>query len=155
MKRKRLRRSAGFTLIEVAVAIAILGAGLATLVTLQTRLTDTFLRERNLFRATLAAQYLITFLEIENDPPEPGTSDGLLADALREKGYFDGDSLASPEERFADWRYVQDVESVDYAEFTDILRRIRLTIIWGEGSAEQHSLVLFMNTNKTAPTRAP
>ena len=130
------------------MAVAILGVALTTLIGLQTRLMGTLLQERNIFRATLAAQYLVTFYEIENEPPEPGTTDGSLVEALRDRGYFDGETLEGLEEQFRDWTLTQEVTSVDYAEFEDILRRIELRVRWGEGSAEQHSVVLFLNTNK-------
>lgn len=140
-------RAAGFTLVEVAVAIAILGAGLATLISLQTRMTDNFVRERSLFRATLFAQYLIGFLEIEPEPPEAGTNTGELNDALQKNGFFDElNNAAEVQEQIHGWTVEQRVTSVDYADFTDILRRVELTVHWDSSPRDQVSLVLFLKT---------
>ncbi len=140
--------NSGFTLIEVAISIAILGVGLATLIGLQTRMMDNFSRERDLFQATLAAQFLIGLIEIEPDPPEPGDSEGDLSETLRKEGYFDelGENQAHFESRFAGWKLENHVTSVDYGEFQDILRRVELVIRWGERDREKLSLVLFSNT---------
>ena len=142
------RTDSGFTLIEVAVAIAILGVGLATLIGLQTRMMDNFSRERDMFQGTLAAQYLIGLVEIEPDPPEPGETEGDLVEKLRAEGYFDelGENQASFENRFRGWKLENHVTSVDYGEFQDILRRVEITIRWGESARENVSLVLFANT---------
>jgi prepilin-type N-terminal cleavage/methylation domain-containing protein len=139
----------GFTLIEVAIAVAILGAALATLIGYQTRLMDTYAHERNLFRATLAAQYLMTFIEVEQDPPDPGDTESSLEDALQEKGYFDGLETDQFADTYKDWKLTQRVTSVNYAEFEDILRRVELNISWDSGQQDNFSLVLFMNTPTT------
>ncbi|MFN8389566.1 MAG: prepilin-type N-terminal cleavage/methylation domain-containing protein [Bdellovibrionota bacterium] len=146
------RGPSGFTLIEVAVAIAILGAGFATLISFQTRLMDNYVHERNLFRATLAAQYLMAFLEVDNDPPEVGDTDGALEEALRKRGYFDGEQLDDTAKQFDGWKLEQHVTSVDYAEFQDILRRIELKVSWDKSERDSVSLVLFMNTPSTDQT---
>ena len=143
---KKNSGSRGFTLIEVAVAVALLGASLTTLIGFQTRLIDNYVAERNMLRATMAAQYLITFVEVESDPPEPGKIEGDLIDALRDKGYFDGDSLDGFDKTFAGWTYKIETTSVDYAEFTDILRRIEISVIWDGGARDRVSLVMFVNT---------
>lgn len=150
-REKNIRSAAGFTLVEVAVAVAILGLGLATLVSFQTRLLDTYVQEKSLLKATLAAQYMMSFVEIEKEPPEPGEQETDLLGALREKGYFDDvpESGTALETEFRNWKLVTKVTSVDYAEFLDILRRVELSVIWGEGSTERVSLILFLNTKKT------
>ena len=143
-------RQEGFTLVEVAVAIVVLALALTTLIGYQTRLMDTYVNERNRFRATLAAQYLVTFLEIETDPPDPGDTSSELVDALRERGYFSGDTLDTKlQDSMRDWKYTQHVSSVDYAEFQDILRRVELEVEWGPASTDRVSLVLFLNTPTT------
>lgn len=151
------RSSGGFTLVEVAVAIAILGAGLATLITLQTRMTDNFLRERSLFRATLAAQYLIGYIEIEPAPPEVGANTGDLIEALQKDGYFDDMNDAQKvQEEMQGWLVEQRVTSVDYQDFSDILRRVELSVRWSDSPRDQVSLVLFMITPpKQQPGASP
>ena len=83
------RATAGFTLIEIAVAIAILGLGLATLVALQTRYMATYETERNRTTAALAAEYILTKLENAKEVPELGGNGGDLKGLLETEGYYD------------------------------------------------------------------
>lgn len=140
------RSELGFTLIEIAVAVAILGASLATIIALNTRLLSTVSREQNLLRAALYGQYILTFLEIAPAPPEVGTDDGELSDRLKKLGYFQGDEFDSLNERLEGWRYVQNVTAVDFGEFPDIMRRIDLSIRWDTGNRDQLDLVLYLKS---------
>ncbi|MBP9838973.1 MAG: prepilin-type N-terminal cleavage/methylation domain-containing protein, partial [Proteobacteria bacterium] len=98
------KNSRGFTLIEVAIAIAIFGIALSSLIALQTRLVDNFIRERKLLRATLAAQYLMTFIEIESDPPGPQDNTTDLISELKKRGYFDDNIFDKLEEQYKGWK---------------------------------------------------
>ena len=79
----------GFTLIEISIAVLILGLALTTLIGLQTRVVDLYSYERNLTKAGLYAQYLMTHIELEKDPPEEGSIKESLSNRLTELGYFD------------------------------------------------------------------
>ncbi len=54
--------SAGFTLVEIAVAVAILGLALTTLIGLHTRMLDTYYNEKNRTKSAFLAQYVMTIL---------------------------------------------------------------------------------------------
>ena len=139
----------GFTLIEVTVAVALLGAALTVIVGLQTRLVDTMIQERHLFRASLYAQYVLTFLDVDIFPPDPGTTKGSLEDLLQKKGFFEDDSQQSAKSDIKRWTFVQNVQSIDFGDFKDVLRRIEFTTRWGEGSGEQTSFVYYMVSDPT------
>ena len=146
---------AGFTLIEIAVAVSILGASLATVIALNTRLLDTVSREQNLLRATLYGQYLLAFVEIAPEPPEVGVDEGELTDRLKRLGYFEGDEFESLVDRLQGWRYSQTVSAVDFGEFPDIMRRIDLVISWDSGSRDQLSLLLYIKSPLTEAANSP
>ena len=142
-------KAAGFTLVEVAVAVAILGVGLVTLIGLHTRMLDTYFNERNRFQASLFAQYLMTQVEVLREAPEPGVeTDGLIS-ALEEAGYFDEDSFEKPDEQLQTWQFRREVSPIGLPLATeelaeDALRRIDITIEWGPSEDEQYTLVHFM-----------
>lgn len=140
----RKRGETGFTLIEIAVAIALLGSALSVIITLQSRLIDTMMQERNLFRASLLAQYVLTFLDVDQYPPEPGTDKGKLEDLLEKRGYFDGEMPDNQKQSLQSWSYTMEVQSIDVGPFQDVLRRINLTISWGLGSGEETSFLYYM-----------
>ncbi len=151
--------SGGFTLVEIAVAVAILGVALVTLVGLHTRMLDTYFIERNRLQASLYAQYLMTMIEVEPDAPEPGSDQKSLLSKLRDAGYFDEDSFEQADESLKDWNYVMQVESIglplavgDLAE--DALRRVDLSIQWGPSDDEQYTLTHFINPTPESNTGA-
>ena len=152
---KRRIESAGFTLIEIAVAVSILGASLATVIALNTRLLDTVSREQNLLRASLYGQYILTFIEIAPAPPEVGVDEGEHTDRLKRIGYFQGDALETLADRLQGWRYSETVTAVDFGEFPDIMRRIDLAISWDTGPRDQLTLVLYLKSPLTQAANTP
>jgi prepilin-type N-terminal cleavage/methylation domain-containing protein len=141
---------AGFTLVEIAVAVAILGVALVSLIGLHTRMMNTYINEENRFQAALVLQYIASMIEVEAEAPEAGTFSVELESKLQEYGFFDTDS---PEEkkqfRFEGWRFEQNVESLglpfqreELSE--DAIRRISLRLTWGPSEDEQFSLVYFV-----------
>ena len=147
-----------FTLVEVAVAVAIAGIGLATLIVLQTRIINTYAFERNLTKAVLYAQYVMTFVEIDAKKAEYGISEGDLVSILDDFGYFQTDDELSKNEResLEEWRYIKEIEKEDFGlgdmiaslipgagKEIEIARRVRLTISWGPGSSQMFTLVYF------------
>ncbi len=141
----------GFTLVEIAVAIAILGVALSIFVTLQAKLIDNFIYEKNLFRATLADQFLMTFIEIQKDPPEKGELEGDLAEALRSKGYFHESGFDNPEDQFKGWKFTQRVSPVEDLGNTlleDAIRKVELKVNWSDSDKDSITLTYFVYTNK-------
>lgn len=140
----------GFTLVEIAIAVAILGLALTTLIGLHTRLLNTYFNERNRTRAAFYAQYLMTMMEVQGSPPETGTNEGDLQGALEDEGFFDSDSLGDHKISVEGWQYNQTVTSVDLPLLEDALRRVDLSISWGEGEDETYSLLYFIDNSNLA-----
>ena len=64
------RRRAGFTLLEVLVAVAVLGLGLVSLLGLHVRNLALLERDQRITDATLLARALMTEVEVEPFPDE-------------------------------------------------------------------------------------
>lgn len=136
-------KQAGFTLIEIAVAVFILGLALTTLIGLQTRIVSLYVEERNLTKAALYGQYLLSILDCELEPPKEGSIQESLDSKLRKLGYFK--DLANKEqerENMKGWQYRMDVTEIDIYPFEAPLRRVDLKIFWDD-SGEAFSLVYF------------
>ncbi len=141
-----MKNSAGFTLIEIAVAVAILGIALTTLVGLQTRMLDIYFNERNRFDASLYGQYLMVILETKSEPPPVASREGDLRDALEQAGFFESEDLDDFLSLRGEWQYREEVTSVDLPLINDAMRRVDLIISWGdiENEDERYSLVNFI-----------
>jgi prepilin-type N-terminal cleavage/methylation domain-containing protein len=140
-----LKPDRGFTLVEIAVAIAILGIALTTLITMQTRNLDRYIHERSAMRAALYARYIMTFIEVDTKPPELGGDGGVLESKLDELGFFEADIDKSEALRsqIQGWTWKQEVQSIGFELLEDVLRRVDLTVSWGEGEPEEFHLVYF------------
>jgi prepilin-type N-terminal cleavage/methylation domain-containing protein len=142
---KRRIDGQGFTLIEIAVAVAVLGIGLTTLLSLHSRYIRNYLREDSETRAALYAHYILTMIELSGTPPDEGREEHDLLNGLKEIGYF-GENAVPESDRLAikQWRYLREVTSIEVAPLENVLRRIQVTIAWGEGPDETFALVHFM-----------
>jgi hypothetical protein len=130
-----------------------MGMGLTMLIALQTRYLDAYDRELSLTKAALYGQYILSFVETSSRPPDVGVTEGDLRDALRDLGYFDYEpdmpGGAEHERRWIDgWRYQQAVTSQSVPPFEDILRRVDLKLMWGDGPQEQLRLVYFASVRR-------
>ncbi len=159
-RRKGDPREDGFTLLEIAIAVAILGVALVTLVGLQTRLIDSYVQEKNREQAALYAQYLMSITQVQVEAPEVGTEEKDLESILREAGYFDNDRRRDFELMLDGWSYLRSVSSISaptvegLPPLEDILRRIDLEIRWGEAEDESYRLVYFMQPKAATTTSA-
>lgn len=141
----KTRTDVGFTLVEIAVAVAVLGLALTSLIGLQTRMLDTYYNEHRRIQASLYGQYLMTMIEAGPEVPEVETKEGKLRTLLDEKGYFDNEDSFGGKDPMKGWNYQMTVSSIDLPLLADALRRIDLSISWGEGEDEQFALVYFMS----------
>jgi prepilin-type N-terminal cleavage/methylation domain-containing protein len=132
IKRSNIRQEKGFTLLEITVAVAILGVGLTTLIAAEANIINRYLEEKKLLQASLYAQYLMTFIEIDKDPPELGTKTDRLYGKLNEHGYFKDLESDNIRNDLKDWTVKKTVTPFDFQDFQDIMRRIELEITWGK-----------------------
>jgi len=140
-------------LVEVAVAIAILGLALTSLVTLQTRQLQSHFHEKKMMKAALYAQYLMALVETKEGPPEIGETSKDLRDELSTAGYFDDDRMKEEEQELDGWTYRQTVSEFQLPSVTvpieDIARTIQIEVSWGRGAGERYVLSYLRKTEKT------
>ncbi len=140
-------KESGFTLVELAIAVVILGAALTILVGLQTRIVDGYIHEKKVTYASLYAQYILALIEVESGKGDIQTKQGDLEAELKELGYFD-DSLDGDDIFIKGWTFEQQVTDVDIPPLEDALQRVDLVISWGNGSGDQFNLVYFIKKEK-------
>ena len=136
----------GFTLVEVAVAIAILGVALVALVGLHTDNMGTYISERNRVQAALAAKELMSLIEADNKSPGVGVEKGKLADVLKDLGNNELGEEKELKQKYAGWEYERSVESLNLPLVEDAMRRIDIKITWGDKVNEKFVLSYFMRT---------
>lgn len=138
-------------MIEVAIAVFILASAMTVLISAETRAVSNLLREKNAFRAALYGQYIIAIDETDLAPPDPGTKTTSLMSELSPLGYRDDFPPKSlPDES---WKITRQVTSIDLGPMRDVLRRIDITIAWGNSSLDQIELTSFIKVDQTQSTQ--
>lgn len=145
--RRISKNETGFTLIEVAISIAILGVALTTLVSLQAGYLRNLVNDRNLVRAALIGQYLLAIVEADDNFPNPGASEKELLPTLEKVGYFDdNEEIAASKGDFEGWRLRREITNVGIPPLESALRRIVIEIIWGDSQSESFALTYFIKS---------
>jgi len=122
---RRAAGAAGFTLIEVIVALTIVAIAFVGLLGLHNRNIAMIARDQDLTRATLLARQFITEMEVVEQWPETGTTRGEFANA---PGFI--------------WE--RDVEDTDIAT----VRRVHLRVIWDERQTNACELLYFIRDRR-------
>jgi general secretion pathway protein I len=114
--------AAGFTLLEVLVAVAIVAIALVTFMGLQLRSLDATIRAQDLTTAVLLAQAKMATM-------------GEFPDAGEEQGKFEGPEL----ERFQWATAVTEhtLDAVDGGQSVNV-RRLEVTVFWADGQQTRH-----------------
>jgi general secretion pathway protein I len=123
----RYRVATGFTLIEVMIAIAVLGIALIALMSLQHQDLQSVIRGQDISRAAMLAQTLMTQAEMERFPP-----------LGRSAGSFD---QLYPR-RYTNFRWTREV--TPSSVFPD-LRKVEIHIIYGPHFARSYNIVEFLH----------
>jgi len=121
-------RVGGFTLLEVMLAIAILGTALAGLLGLHHQSMQSVIRAQDFTRASMLAQAVLTEAELERFP-DPGTTTGNF------QASFPG--------QFQDFRWERTVEAS--ANFPDV-RKVKVLIRYGPTLSNSFALVEFLHS---------
>lgn len=122
------RRAAGFTLIEVMVAIAILGTALAGLLGLHHQSLQSVIRAQQTTQAAMLAQTVMTQAELERFPAIGATH---------------GDFNQIFPNQFPGFRWERVVEGSN--DFPDV-RRVRIAVYYGPRQNESFTLTEFMHS---------
>jgi general secretion pathway protein I len=119
---------AGFTLLEVMIAIAVLGIALLALLSLEHQDLQSVIRGQDISRAAMLAQALMTQAELERFPAL-GTSSGNF------------DQIYSG--RYPNFRWTRSVEPSSV--FPD-LRMVQIDVLYGPNLGRDYSVVEFMHS---------
>jgi general secretion pathway protein I len=122
VKRQAQADAAGFTLLEVLVAVAIVAIALVTFMGLHLRSLDATIRAQDLTTAVLLAQAKMATM-------------GEFPDTGEEQGKFEGPEL----ERFQ-WATVVTEHTLDALEGvqTVTVRRLEVIVYWADGQQTRH-----------------
>jgi len=118
---------AGFTLLEVLIAIAVLGIALLALLSLEHQDLQSVIRGQEISRAAMLAQSMMTQAELERFPPLGTTS-----------GNFD--QMYSGQ--YPNFRWARSVEPSP--NFPD-LRKVEIQVLYGPRFGRTYSVVEFMH----------
>ena len=121
-------RGPGFTLLEVMVAIAILGTALVSLLSLHHQSMQSVIRAQEMTRASMLAQAVMTEAELERFP---------------DLGRSTGDFQSSFPGQFQDFRWERVVEAS--ANFPDV-REVKIFVRYGPGQSRSFALVEFLHS---------
>jgi general secretion pathway protein I len=119
---------AGFTLLEVLIAVAVLGIALLALLSLEHQDLQSVIRSQEISRAAMLAQAVMTQAELERFPPLGTTS-----------GNFD--RMYSGE--YPNFRWTRSV--VASADFPD-LRKVEIQVFYGPNLGRHYAVVEFMHS---------
>jgi prepilin-type N-terminal cleavage/methylation domain-containing protein len=116
----------GFTLIEVLIAVAVLGIAFTWLLTATTQSVDMATRSKFITTSTLLAQERIADVIADNGAKSPGVNQGDFG------------------EDYLGYTYVETIESTQLEGFY----RYVLTIKWGTGNALETDFTTFISPQK-------
>jgi type II secretion system protein I len=122
------RRAPAFTLLEVMVAIAILGIALLGLLGLQHQSMQSVIRAQQSTRASMLAQAVMTEAELERFP---------------DLGRTNGDFESSFPGEFRDFRWEREVAAS--GTFPDV-RKVKVVIRYGPKLTQSFALVEFLHS---------
>jgi len=122
------KREGGFTLLEVMLAIAILGTALAGLLGLHHQSMQSVIRAQDFTRASMLAQAVLTEAELERFP---------------ELGHTNGDFQSSFPGQFQDFRWERVVEAS--ANFPDV-REVKILVRYGPTLGSSFELDEFLHS---------
>lgn len=135
------RRARGFTLLEVMVAMAILGIALLGLLGLHHQSMVSVIRAQQMTRAAMLAQAVMTEAELERFP---------------DLGMTSGDFEAAFPNEFPDFRWARNV--VESGIFPDV-RKVQVLVRYGPKLTQSFELVEFLHSpippETTIPTVTP
>jgi prepilin-type N-terminal cleavage/methylation domain-containing protein len=140
----RIPNSAGFTLIEVVVALMILGGSLIVLLGLQTSIIDRTIRDEKMQMALLLSRRLFTDLETARTPPENMQADGPFFEVLERVSLLGADAPEIPAEINQEFKASINISNWGIPGIDeDVMRKVELTIYWGSSRLDSVTTTYF------------
>ncbi len=130
----RFRRTSGFTLLEVIVAVVILALAGVILLGLQGSSTSATIRSRHKAQAIFSARQILAHYETLDTPPDAKFIEGTLSDVLQDVAK-DTTGLEPAEAA----KFLASVRVSDWPLLLlppDALRRVTVTISWGQSASD-------------------
>lgn len=142
-RQRRLNSSRGLTLIEVIFAIILFAGAMITLLGLQSSNLARTREDRNKVRAMLAAREILSAIEVQEDPLEPGTKEGSVDEVFA--GLISKPPLAEGEKSSHDGLSAKlTIENVALPDIGETaLQKVVVTIFWGNGPIDFFKTTFF------------
>lgn len=145
--RKKEKSIAGFTLIEVMLAVLILAGSLVVLLGLQSSIINRNIQDRNRQYAMLAARRILSAVETAEEPPQAQTIEGSPDEIVAEILGVSEDRELSPYEEGLQAEMVIEDWPISMIEESPIAR-LRLLVYWGPSKADSLEVVYFFPVNE-------
>jgi general secretion pathway protein I len=129
-----LRWGAGFTLLEVMIAVAFIGIAMLALLSLHQNNLESVIRAQDLTRASMLAQQVMSTAEVSRFP-DPGFTHGDF-----ERDYPNG--------QFGNFHWEREVDVMP--QFPD-MRRVRVSVLYGQGFSRRFDLFEYMHNPNPPP----
>ena len=128
--RIRATNQHGFTLIEVTLAVLLVGVAFSILLSLQSAVVDQSVRDRNRERALLAGRQILSQLEA-SDPPENDYQEEGALTAVMQKVCGDTALKGLPLNEYAQYTATLSLAAWQVPNLREnALRKLQLTIRW-------------------------
>lgn len=145
-----MRRSKGFTLLEIMIAVVILSIALVTLLSLQASVLSQEVRDKERQAALGIARQILTALEIREDPMEDGELNLRAGELLSMLYDNPTPNNSNVPEKGLDYLATLSVSPRGIPTLSkNDLQEFKLTIRWGEGELDKVSF-LYAKTDERA-----
>ena len=141
-----IKSNKAFTLVEIAIAVTLLGLGLTTIVSLQNSATEAVLNEKNRLQAALYGDYLLTMIKVSKSIPNIGEERLDISNELERTGFFALENNPNKlRENLANWQYVRRVSPVPFPipELQNSLIKLEINLSWGDRDDQNINLIYF------------
>lgn len=148
VEKRDAKLAAGFALVEILIAILILGTSLVTLLSLQSSAVQRALRDRNQKNAMLVARSVMSAIEI--DPDQVETQDTtmpageMIAQLIRSQRDRQDQEIQDFLNTFEANLRVEEVFIPLPGQEPILMKKVLLILYWGDGPAEQMQTVYFV-----------
>ena len=134
---KESSSNSGFTLIEVSLAVFLLGLALVTIIGLQSSVLQRSIADNKRLQALTIARMIMSQIETSREEIEIENRSGSVQDFIS-----DAQDLGIQPEKYAEFSVKLDVTLAGIPEKPDALKKIDLKIFWNE--VDNYSLVYFI-----------
>jgi hypothetical protein len=143
VKRQKIPKDSGLTLIEVIFAIILFAGAMITILGLQSSNLSRTLEDKNKIRAMLAAREILAAIEIQEETLEPGNRSGSVEDIIAGLINHPKDKENSPHQGLL---AQLDIENVALPEIgPTALQKTTVTVSWGDLPFEQFKTSFFLS----------